>query len=463
MQFIENRTFDELHIGDAAEITRTLREENEELAAPDQRANPAITDPGAMPSTPIDRAAARGMWGGDLISELLSTQLPGPGTILVDVSLRFPRPASVGDTVTVRVRVRDKASEKRLVTFDCECVAPSGEILVEGHAHVIAPNIRMRRPRAAPVATALFAVGARYRQLVDAARSFAPIRTAIVHPCDAVTIASAIEAMEAGLIVPVLIGPEAKIRKAAADAHLELEGVEIHDVPHSHAAAERAVALGREASVEALMKGALHTDELMAAAVDKAGGLRTERRMSHVFALDVPHYPKPLFITDAAINIAPDLDTKRDIVQNAIDLAHALGIQSPKIAILSAVETVSGKIPSTIDAAALCKMAERQQILGGILDGPLAFDNAISSEAARAKGISSPVAGQVDILVVPDLEAGNMLVKQLVYLAGAEAAGIVLGARLPIILTSRADGDVARLASCALAQLLVRRRGLNQS
>jgi phosphate acetyltransferase len=302
----------------------------------------------------------------------------------------------------------------------------------------------------------LFAAGTRYRELLEAARQFAPIRTAVVHPCDTASLAGAMEGWEAGLIVPVLVGPAAKIRKAAADAGRELNDAEIVDVPHSHAAAERAVALGREAKIEALMKGALHTDELMAAVVDKAGGLRTERRMSHVFALDVPHYPKPLFLTDAAVNIAPDLDIKRDIIQNAIDLAHALGIQSPKVAILSAVETVSGKIPSTIDAAALCKMAERGQIRGGLLDGPLAFDNAISSEAARTKGIVSSVAGQADILVVPDLEAGNMLVKQLIYLAGAQAAGIVLGARLPIVLTSRADGGVARLASCALAQLMVR-------
>jgi phosphate acetyltransferase len=305
---------------------------------------------------------------------------------------------------------------------------------------------------------AQFALGSRYRQLLDAARQFSPIRTAIVHPCDAVSLLSAMEARQAGLIEPVLVGPRAKIIRAAADAGCELKDVEIVDVPHSHAAAERAVAMGRECKVEALMKGALHTDELMESVVDKTGGLRTERRMSHVFVLDVPHYPKPLFITDAAVNIAPDLDAKRDIVRNAIDLAHALGNPSPKVAILAAVETVSAKMQSTLDAAALCKMADRQQIVGGILDGPLAFDNAISSEAARSKGIVSPVAGQADILVVPDLEAGNMLVKQLVYLGGARAAGIVLGARLPIILTSRADDDEARLASCALAQLLVRRR-----
>jgi len=304
--------------------------------------------------------------------------------------------------------------------------------------------------------------GTRYRHLLDSARKLDPIRTAIVHPCTAVSLASAMEAMETGLIVPMLIGPVAKIRKAAAEAGRELKHVQIVDVPHSHAAAERAVALGREAKVDALMKGSLHTDELMAAVVDKDGGLRTERRMSHVFAIDVPHYAKPLFITDAAVNIAPDLDTKRDIIQNAIDLLKALGIDSPKVAILSAIETVSSKIPSTIDAAALCKMAERQQIQGGILDGPLAFDNAISSEAARTKGIISPVSGHVDILVVPDLEAGNMLVKQLIYLAGALAAGVVLGARIPIIVTSRSDSDVARLTSCALAKLLVRRQRINQ-
>jgi phosphotransacetylase len=433
MQYLENRVFEELHVGDAAQITRTLRSQDVEVPA-------------------------HGVWSTDLIHELLATQLPGPGTVYLDLSLHFRGAAAVGDTVTARIRIRDMVPETRQVTLACECVAASGEVLTEGQARVTAPNIKLRRPRVLEATPLLFAVGARYRQLLDAARRFDPVRTAIVHPCDAVSLAGAMEAKEARLIVPILVGPATKIRRAAADSGHDLRDVEIVDVPHSHAAAERAVALGREAKVEALMKGALHTDELMAAVMDKAGGLRTERRMSHVFALDVPHYPKPLFITDAAVNIAPDLETKRDIIQNAIELAQALGIECPKVAILSAVETVTHKIPSTIDAAALCKMAERQQIVGGELDGPLAFDNAISSEAARTKGITSTVAGQADILVVPDLEAGNMMVKQLTYLAGAQAAGIVLGARLPIILTSRADGDIARLASCALAQLLVRRR-----
>jgi phosphate acetyltransferase len=300
--------------------------------------------------------------------------------------------------------------------------------------------------------------GVRHRQLIAAAQKYPPIRTAVVHPCDDASLGGAIEARDERLITPVLVGPIAKIRKAADQAKFSLEGIDIVDAPHSHAAAEKATAMARSGEVEAIMKGALHTDEVMAAAVRPDTGLRTERRISHAFVLDVPHYPKPMLITDAAINIYPTLDDKRDIVQNAIDLAHALAIATPKVAILSAVETVTSKITSTVEAAALCKMADRGQITGGVLDGPLAFDNAVSKQAAATKHIVSPVAGDADILVTPDLEAGNMLVKQLVYLAGAEAAGIVLGARVPIMLTSRADGTLARTASCAVAQLFVHHR-----
>lgn len=299
--------------------------------------------------------------------------------------------------------------------------------------------------------------GERYRQLVEAAQKHPALRTAVVHPCDEASLAGALDAAADRLIVPLLIGPQAKIRQTALLAKRDLEGFEIVDVPHSHAAAQRATALVRDGRAEAIMKGALHTDELMAAVVEMETGLRTERRMSHVFAFDVPDYPKPLFITDAAINIYPDLATKRDIIQNAIDLCHALGIAQPKVAILSAAETVNPKIASTIDAAALCKMADRGQITGGLLDGPLAFDNAISKEAAQAKGIAGRVAGDADILVAPDLEAGNMMAKLLIYLAGADSAGLVLGARVPIMLTSRADGTLARQASCALAVLFAHR------
>jgi phosphate acetyltransferase len=297
-----------------------------------------------------------------------------------------------------------------------------------------------------------------YPALIEACAELDPVSTAVAHPCDEASLSAAVEAAEAGLIVPILVGPQAKIRRVAEQCGLDISPYRLIDVPHSHAAAARAVELVRAGEAETLMKGSLHTDELMAEVVRKDTGLRTERRISHVFIMDVPTYPKPLAVTDAAINIFPDLETKVDIVQNAIDMAHALGREKPKVAILSAVETVTPKIPSTIDAAALCKMAERSQITGALLDGPLAFDNAISKEAAQIKGIRSEVAGDPDILVVPDLEAGNMLAKQLSFLANADAAGIVLGARVPIILTSRADTVRARLASCAVAVLLVHAR-----
>jgi phosphotransacetylase len=281
----------------------------------------------------------------------------------------------------------------------------------------------------------------------------APLPMAVVHPCDPSSLEGALRAGEEGLIVPVLVGPQARIRAAAQQGGLDLTAWTIVDTPHSHASAERAVALVREGGAAALMKGSLHTDELMGAVVAKEGGLRTGRRLSHVFVMDVPTYAKLLLVTDAAVNIFPSLDDKADIASNAIELAQALGVAVPKVAILSAVETVTAKLPSTIEAAALCKMAERGQILGGLLDGPLAFDNAINREAARTKGIVSEVAGDADVLLVPDLEAGNMLAKTLTFLGGADAGGVVMGARVPIVLTSRADSLVARLASCAVAVL----------
>ena len=301
----------------------------------------------------------------------------------------------------------------------------------------------------------------KYDRLIAAALKETPALTIVAHPCDETSLRGALEAAEAGLIVPVLVGPEARIRAVAADHRLDLGRHEIVDAPHSHAAAARAVALIREGRGELLMKGSLHTDELMREVTASATGLRTERRISHVFVMDVPGHEDTLFITDAAINISPDLDAKRDIVQNAIDLFVGIGLGEPRVALLSAVETVTTKIPTTIEAAALCKMAERGQITGGLLEGPLAFDNAIDPEAARIKGIASPVAGRAQILVVPDLEAGNMLAKNLTFLTHADAAGLVLGARVPIVLTSRADSVRSRLASCAVASLYAaaRRRG----
>ena len=291
----------------------------------------------------------------------------------------------------------------------------------------------------------------RYERLIAAAQKQATIKVAVAHPCDKSSMRGAAEAMRLRLIDPILVGPLERIRRIAGEIGFDLAGVELVDAEHSHASAAKAVEQVRAGRAEALMKGSLHTDELMAAVVSRESGIRTERRISHCFIMDVPGHPDPLIVTDAAVNIAPDLDAKVDIIQNAIDLAHAMGLEEVRVAILSAMETVTAKVPSTIEAAALCKMAERGQITGALLDGPLALDNAISPEAAAIKKIASPVAGRANILVVPDLEAGNMLAKSLSFLASADAAGIVLGARVPIILTSRANSLLSQLASCAVA------------
>jgi len=298
----------------------------------------------------------------------------------------------------------------------------------------------------------------KYEHLLSRCKSLNPIPTAVAHPCDVSSLSGAIEAANEGLIEPILVGPRAKIEAAATSAGIDLQDIRVVDAPHSIASAGKAVELLREAQAELLMKGSLHTDELMGAVVSREGGLRTGRRISHVFVMDVPTYHKVLIITDGAINIAPTLEDKVDICQNAVDLAISLGLERPKVAVLAAVETVTSKMPATLDAAALCKMAERGQIKGAIVDGPLAFDNAISKDAAKTKGIDSPVAGDPDILLAPDLEAGNILAKQLTFLAKADSAGLVLGARVPIILTSRADSVRSRIASCAVAMLAAHAR-----
>ncbi|MGX9982896.1 bifunctional enoyl-CoA hydratase/phosphate acetyltransferase [Methylobacterium fujisawaense] len=459
-RFIENRTFDEIAVGDTASLTRTLQAQDISLfALASGDVNPAHLDRDYAATDRFHGVIAHGLWGGSLISAVLGTELPGPGTVYLSQSLRFLHPVRIGDTVTARVTVRAKEAADQRVRLDCVCLNAQGETVITGEAEVLAPAEKVRRPRVLLPEVHLHERGVHWKPMIAAARRFAPALTAVVHPCDAVSLEGARTAREAGLIVPVLVGPRPKIEAAARAAGLVLDGIEIVDAPHSHAAAEKAVSLARAGRVTALMKGALHTDEILAAAIARATGLRTERRMSHVYALDVPSYPKPLFLTDAAVNIAPSLEEKRDIVQNAIDLARALGIAQPKVAILSAVETVSTKLGSTLDAAALCKMAGRGQITDGLVDGPLAFDTAISRAAAAAKALVSPVAGEADILVVPDLVSGNMLAKQLIHLAGADAAGLLLGARVPIILTSRSDSPDVRLASCALAQLFAHRSG----
>jgi phosphotransacetylase len=383
---------------------------------------------------------------------VLGTLLPGPGTIYLGQDLKFRRPVMPGDKLTVTVTVRSKNAEKKRVTLDCLCTNQDGETVITGAAEVVAPTEKIRRARVALPEVSVVHHKA-LAALLARASALPPLPTAIVHPCDGDSLQGALQAARAGFIEPVLVGPEVRIRTVALAEGLDLTGLRIVDAPHSHAAAETAAGLARDGTVKALMKGSLHTDELMHEVMQRENRLRTARRISHAYVMLIAASGKALIVSDGAINIAPGLNEKVDIVQNAIDLAIALGVAVPKVALLSAVETVTADIPSTLDAAALCKMADRGQIKGGLLDGPLAFDNAISTVAALTKGITSAVAGSPDILIVPNLEAGNMLAKQMIYSGVADAAGIVLGAAVPIILTSRADSIQTRLASCAVAVL----------
>ncbi len=452
-----NRTFDELSVGEAASLVRLVRTDDIKLfAAISGDVNPALLDADYAATGMFGHVVVHGMWTAGLISTLLGTKLPGPGTIYLEQDLQFRKPVVPGDTITASVTVQEKRPEKRIVLFDTCCTNQRGEQVLTGTATVIAPANKVSLPRAS-LSDATVRDHDHFDRFLRDARQLPPILTAVVHPCSAEAIAAAIEARDEGLITPVLVGPELKIRAAAEQAGVSLAGLQIEPAEHSHAAAARAVELAVTGKVEALMKGSLHTDELLGAVVAPASGLHTDRRISHVYVLDVAAYPKPVVVTDAAVNIAPTLEQKRDICQNAIDFLHLLGIERPLVAILAAVEVVNSSMPATLDAAALTVMAARGQITGAVVDGPLAFDNAISFDSARIKAIVSPVAGQADILVVPNLEAGNMLAKQLIYLAGADAAGLVLGARVPIILTSRSDALKVRLASAALAKLTAQR------
>ena len=461
-EYLENFVYDEIQIGQSARSVRTLAQEDiNAFAAVSGDTNPAHLDPAYADATLFHGVIAHGMWGGAMISALLGTVFPGPGTIYLEQALHFSKPVRLGDTLTVTVTVIARQDDKKCLDLDCQVLNQKGERVLYGLARVMAPTQKVRRPRYDAPHIQLFDPQARLRALLARGDGLSAIRCGIVHPCDADSLRGAMESARHGLIVPVLIGPEAKLREIAEQADIDLGGVDIESVPHSHAAACRAAEMAAAGQVEALMKGSLHTDELIRAVLATTA-LRTGRRMSHLFRFEVPTYHKPLLLTDAALNIRPTLEDKADIVRNAIQFARILGLALPKVAILSAVETVNPNIASTLDAAALCKMADRGQISGGLLDGPLAFDNAISLHAAQTKHIDSPVAGDADILVVPDLESGNMLAKQLEYLAGATASGLVLGARVPIALTSRADGASARVASAFLAKLVAHHNRLVQ-
>ena len=456
---LENRTFDEIEIGETATLSKTLTENDVALFA-------ALT--GDIDPTYVDederegiqsRVIGHSLWSTNLVATLLSTQLPGPGTIFVGQSLSFVGPIGTGDTIAVTLSVHGKSPANRLVRFNCEAHNQLHEAVLQGTVEVIAPTEKIRRARD-ELPEFVLEQHRGFDRLMDLCESIDPIPTAVAHPCDESSLKAVVDAAQQGIILPKIVGPLSRVRDVAEQFGLDLSGCTLIDAEHSHESASKAVELVRSGEAEVLMKGSLHTDELMEAVVSKSTGLRTERRISHAFIMSVPSQADLLIVTDGAINIRPDLESKRDICQNAIDLAHALDIETPRVAILSAVETVTTRIPSTQDAASLCKMADRGQIAGAVLDGPLAFDNAISKEAARIKGIKSPVAGQPHILMVPDLESGNMLAKQLTFMAKADAAGVVLGARVPIILTSRADNHRTKLASCAVAAIMAyRRRG----
>jgi phosphate acetyltransferase len=453
-EWLQSTTFEELSLGQGATLRRVLTDADiAGFAAISGDLNPTHLDEAYAQGEGLPGRTAHGMWGGALISTVLGTVFPGPGTCYVEQHLRFLGAARVGDVLDVSVKVTKKDPVTKQVTLDCAVRRHDGDTLAVGEAVVRAPLHKQRVRRASGLRWHVFDAAAGVRGLIEQATRHERLRCAIVHPCDVESLRGALDAAHHGLFTPVIVAPRERILALAQGAGLDLGSIVIEDVPHSHAAAERAAALAASGQVQALMKGSLHTDELMKAVLARPE-LRTKSRLSHVFRFDAPAYHKPLLVTDAALNITPTLEEKVHIVQNAIHLAQVLGVAKPKVAVLAAVEGVNPKMPCTLDAAALCKMADRGQITGGLIDGPLAFDNAISSEAARIKGIVSAVAGDPDILVVPDLVSGNILAKQLEYLGGAMGSGVVLGARVPIALTSRADGATSRLASAALAVLV---------
>jgi phosphotransacetylase len=444
MDTLINQTFDEIQIGSSLTFPHRLtRMEVDALAFVSGEIDTFQVDASTVPRDIVAEAVA----GEALISALLKRRMPGPGTTIVSQELNFFGKLQTGDDVVGKVVARKKLPEGRLIVFDCT-LRRGDELIVGGSVTVSAPSERLRYDNIATPEIILRRNDA-FRNILKRCYAIPPASCAVVHPCDRDSLLGPLEAARRGLITPTFIGPEHKIRALADAENVDISPYSIVSAEHSHDAAKKAVSMVRSGELESLMKGSLHTDELMAAVVPSATGLRTSRRISHVFVLDVPAYPRLLLVTDAAINIAPTAKEKADIAQNAIELAHVLGIENPKVAILAAVETVNPEMQSTIDAAMLCKMADRGQIIGGVLD------NAINEEAAKIKKISSPVAGKADILLVPDLEAGNILAKQLQYLAGAESAGVVLGTRAPIVLTSRADTVRTRLVSIAVMKLLV--------
>jgi phosphate acetyltransferase len=453
MKYLENKTFKEIKIGDEASLLKTLSIRDAEVFA--------IMSGDYNPEHLDGEYAEHAIWGGSLISCALASKLPGPGTICLEQNLKFFKAITIGDTINIKVKVIDKEPKDGILVLNCRCVNQNGDEVIFGTARVIAPKKKLKIKKMALPRIELVSPRSQSlcSKIIESARSFSPLITAIVQPIDENSLMGAIEAKEDGLIIPILVGEVEKIKKIAKQNSIDLSKYKIIAASDDHDAVLKSIELVKKGKIEAIMKGKIHTDELLGPIVSKGNGITSERRISHIFVLDVPSYHKLLFLTDAAINIDPSLSDKKDITQNAIDLFQILGLGTPKVAILSATEMVNEKMQATIDAASLCAMSERGQIMGGILGGPLAFDNAVSKAAAKAKGITSPVAGDADIIVVPNIETGNALYKQMKYLFNIEGAGIVIGTKVPIILKSRAAGPgLTRKFSCAVSLLYARNK-----
>jgi len=433
---LENKTLDELRVGDRASFERTLHRGDLRLWA-------AVT---GNPNLDEDFVATRGIttWATSLFSTLIGSTLPGLGSVIQASTNHFHQPIAIGETVTATIAVKEIRRDQGVVLLDCQCTNGSGAVVADAGIEVGAPTEKIRRERTEH----------RLEELVERCRGLKPMPTAVVHPCSVDALMGAVEAVNHGLIAPILFGPEAEIRKIAAAQKVDLANYRIVATADAEESAAKAAAMASTGEAQALMKGSLHTDQFMHAIVSRENYLRTNRLLSHCMLISLPTYARRVIVSDAAINIAPDVDQKKDIIQNAIILARAMGIVQPKAAVLSAVEVVRTKMPSTMDAAALAKMADRNQIVGGIVDGPLDLDIAVDAESARIKGVESPVAGQADILIAPDIDAGNMMYKELSFMSDAQVAGMVMGAKVPVILTSRSDSAEARMFSTALAVLI---------
>jgi len=457
-QKMQNITFDEMQVGQSASLTRTLTKKDIELfALVSGDVNPAHLDEQYADDSLFRGVIGHGMWSGGLISTVLGTVMPGPGTIYMGQEMKFKAPVRIGDEITVKLTVQSKHESKPIVVFECVCMNGKGEVVVEGTAKVLAPTEKINVDRPQLPAVEIYDRD-HYKKVLEQCKGLGKIRTAVVHPVKKGAIEAVKEAVDQGLITPVLIGPKARIKAAAKEAGVNVSRWEFVTAKHSHDSAAKAVSLAAKGEVEAIMRGSLSTKELIQAVIPSKSGLRTERRISHAHIMNIPTYHKPLIITDTMINIAPSLDEKIDICQNAIDLWQMLFAEKDdekaKVALLTAIETVNSNMPATMDAACLAKMSDRNQIKGAYMDGPLAFENVISAQILEDEGIESPVAGDADILVVPNIESGNALAKQLTLLGHADASGIVLGAKVPIMLTSSKDTMRTRLLSCALALLI---------